>query len=65
MIRVGDKVAHFLNMNRVGIVLEIIRKKNNKTWMIGGTASETTTAKIQFEDKTEELSLQDMFLIER
>ena len=65
MIRVGDKVAHFLNMGRIGVVLEIIRKRNTKTWMVGGTASETTTAKIQFEDGTEELSLQDMFLIER
>ena len=65
MIRVGDRVAHFMNMKRVGVVLEIFRKRNTKTWMVGGTASEVTLAKIEFEDKIEDLSVQDMFLIER
>jgi len=45
MIRVGDKVYHFMNMNRIGEVLELITK-TNKTWMVGGTMSENPFVKI-------------------
>tara|TARA_Y100000034_G_C6872791_1_gene398724 strand:+ start:1288 stop:1482 length:195 start_codon:yes stop_codon:yes gene_type:complete len=53
MIKVGDKVTLWENINKVGIVLEVFHKPVN-TWFVGGTAGTKSIAKVQFEDETVE-----------
>ena len=52
MIKVGDKVAPFNMMSEIGTVIELIPIKIN-TWMVGGTVSPITKARVVLEGKKE------------
>tara|TARA_B100001121_G_C18593300_1_gene575741 strand:+ start:876 stop:1073 length:198 start_codon:yes stop_codon:yes gene_type:complete len=47
MIKVGDKVYHWQEMNKVGVVVEILRDKNNQM-TVGGTTDVRVYYKVQY-----------------
>ena len=48
MIKVGDRVTLWGNITREGVVVQI-REEVSKTWMVGGVASTSRHAKVQFD----------------
>jgi hypothetical protein len=50
MIKVGDKVALFMQMNRVGIAVEL-REAKVETWMVGGAMSKSFVVVVEYPDK--------------
>jgi hypothetical protein len=53
MIKVGDKVAPFSQMNLTGVVVDLIQEQVT-TWMVGGTASPSWTIVVKL-DKDDSL----------
>jgi len=51
MLKVGDRVSLFFNMGKKGIILSLHEIKNN-TWLVGGAASSSLDARVQFDDGT-------------
>jgi len=48
MIKVGDRVTLWNNITREGVVVHI-REEVSKTWMVGGVASTSRHAKVQWD----------------
>tara|TARA_Y100000310_G_C20256363_1_gene611520 strand:+ start:188 stop:385 length:198 start_codon:yes stop_codon:yes gene_type:complete len=49
MLRAGNRVSLFFNMGKKGTILSLHEVKNN-TWMVGGAASPSLMARVQFDD---------------
>jgi len=49
MLRAGNRVSLLFNMGKKGTILSIHEVKNN-TWMVGGAASPSIVARVQFDD---------------
>ena len=54
-IKVGTPVYHYLNMSRVGTVIEIKMKTNNQIWLTEGTPMVAKMAVIRYADGTVEV----------
>ena len=53
-IKVGTPVYHYLNMGRVGTVIEIKMSKANQVWLTEGTPSVSKVAVVRYQDGTTE-----------
>ena len=49
MIKLGDKVYHWQEMNNVGIITEVISSKNNQM-TVGGTTDVRIYYKVEYEN---------------
>lgn len=52
MIKIGDRVYFYQNMNRVGTVIDVITKSNNQL-TVGGTTEARVYIKVRFDDDEE------------
>ena len=48
MIKIGDRVTLWHNLTREGVVVHL-REEASKTWFVGGVASTSLHAKVQFD----------------
>ena len=53
-IKVGTPVYHYMNMSRVGVVIEIKMETNNQVWLTEGTPSISKMAVVRYSDGTEQ-----------
>ena len=53
-IKVGTPVYHYLNMGRVGIVVEVKTSTSNQVWLTEGTPSISKVALVRYSDGKEE-----------
>jgi len=54
-IKVGTLVYHYLNMGKVGTVVEIKMNTANQVWLTEGTPSVSKVAVVRYEDGTQEV----------
>ena len=47
--KIGQRVYHYLQMHRPGVITELKRVKS-KEWLIGGTAQERLSALVKHDD---------------
>jgi hypothetical protein len=48
MIKIGDRVYHFQNMDNIGTVVDIVSVKNNQL-TVGGTTQARVFVKVKFD----------------
>ena len=48
MIKIGDRVTLWNNLTREGVVVHL-REEVSKTWFVGGVASTSLYARVQFD----------------
>jgi len=53
-IKVGTRVYHYLNMGRVGTVVEIKMSTANQVWLTEGTPMVSKVAIVRYDDGTEQ-----------
>ena len=54
-IKIGTPVYHYLNMSRVGIVVDIQSSTNEQVWFTEGTPSQVRRAVVEFPNGQREL----------
>jgi hypothetical protein len=65
-IKVGNLVYHYMQMGRVGTVVEVKKSKSKVTWMTEGTPSVHMVAVVQYPDgTTSEFELGELFRADR
>lgn len=65
-IKVGNKVYHYLQMNRIGEVIKISRSPGKTMWMTEGSPSFVLTATVQYPDGSlAEHEVADLFRADR
>ena len=51
MFKVGEKVCHFMQMNKIGTIIEIQEIKNN-SWFVGGTSDSRFILIVKYPDNS-------------
>ena len=52
MLKIGDRVSYWHQMNRVGTVVGT-RKSDREVWLVGGTPSASVDIIVRFDDGSE------------
>lgn len=51
MFKIGQKAAHFMSQNKVGIIIDIKYEKS-KLFMLGGTSAKDIFVFLKYDDET-------------
>ena len=65
MLKVGDRVFYWYQMNRLGTIVDFIKDSKSSVWLEGSTPSIPTKAVVQFDNgETLSYSLSELRLVD-
>ena len=56
-IKIGTQLFHYLVMNKIGTVIDIVTAKNDNVWLTEGTRMTTKKAVVLYSDGSQETHL--------